>query len=276
MNGGADRVRLVRTEADFASALELFLPSTRHVRVMQFLEGVPCSIHGVVLPDGVAVLRPVEQIVLRRQATGRFLLAGLSTWWDPPPQDRDEMRGAAGRVGELLGDRYAMRGGFSVDGILTTDGFLPTELNPRFSGGLSVMARGLPDLPIALAQAAVARDVDLGVSAADLERLLVGAADRTRSGAAYSVTGEVRSSETEVVAVSGGPDELTEASSDGAAVGSVELGPATIGSLVRFRPSEPFLGPRLAPYAVAAFRFADQRWGTGFGPLEIAPDVRFP
>ncbi len=274
MNGGADRVRLVRAEADFATTIELFQPSTRHVRVMPFLEGVPCSIHGVVLPDGVAVLRPAEQIVLRRPGTGRFLFAGLSTWWDPSPQDREEMRAAAGRVGELLSDRYGMRGGFAVDGVLTSEGFLPTELNPRFSGGLAVMAKGLPDLPITLAQAAVARDVDLGVSAADLERLLVGAADQTRSGAAYSVTGDVRSSETVVVAVSGGPDGLTEASSDGAAVGSVELGPATIGSLVRFRPSEPFLGPRLAPYAVAAFRFADQRWGTGFGPLEIAPDAR--
>ncbi len=138
------------------------------------------------------------------------------------------------------------------------------------------MAKGLPDLPITLAQAAVARDVDLGVSAADLELLLVGAADQTRSGAAYSVTGEVRSSETVVVAVSGSPDGLTEASGDGTAVGSVELGPATMGSLIRFRPSEPFLGPRLAPYAVAAFRFADDRWGTNFGPLEVAPDVPRP
>jgi hypothetical protein len=243
---------------------------------MPFLEGVPCSIHGFVLPDGVAVLRPVEQVVLRRPATGRFMLAGLSTWWDPSPQDREEMRQAAAGVGTLLGERYGMRGGFSVDGILTSDGFLPTELNPRFSGGLHVMARGLPDLPIALAQAAVARDVDLGVSAADLERLLLSAADQTRSGAAYSVTGEVRSSETVSVAVSGDPDELTEASGADSVVGSVEMGPAAMGSLVRFQPAEPFPEPRLAPYAVAAFRFADQRWGTGFGALDVAPDVRLP
>jgi hypothetical protein len=274
MNGGADRVRLVRTEADFESALEVFLPSTRHVRVMPFLEGVPCSIHGVVLPDGVAVVRPVEQIVLRRPATGRFLYAGLSTWWDPSPQDREEMRAAAALVGGLLGDRYGMRGGFAVDGILTSDGFLPTELNPRFSGGLAIMARGLPDLPIALAQAAVARDVDLGITAADLERLLVGAADLTRSGAAYAVTGALRSTETEKVAVAGGTDGLTEVSGDGAVVGSVELGPATMGSLVRFQPAQPAPGLRLAPYAVAAFRFADDRWGTDFGLLEIAPNVR--
>jgi hypothetical protein len=204
------------------------------------------------------------------------MLAGLSTWWDPSPQDREEMRQAAAGVGTLLGERYGMRGGFSVDGILTSDGFLPTELNPRFSGGLHVMARGLPDLPMALAQAAVARDIDLGVSAADLERLLLGAADQTRSGAAYSVTGEVRSSETASVAVSGDPDELTEASGADSVVGSVEMGPASMGSLVRFQPAEPFPEPRLAPYAVAAFRFADKRWGTRFGALEVAPDVRLP
>ena len=276
MNGGADLVYLVRAEADFAPAVELFRPSTRHVRVMPFLEGVPCSIHGLVLHDGVAVLRPAEQVVLRRPGTGRFMYAGLSTCWDPPPRDRAEMRAAASLVGELLGERYGMRGGFAVDGILTSEGFLPTELNPRFSGGMFVMARGLPDLPIALAQAAIARDIDIGVTAADLESLLLGAADATRSGAAYAVTSALRSTETEEVAVTGGPDGLTEASDDGAVVGSVELGPASMGSLVRFQPAEPAPGLRLAPYAVAAFRYADQRWGTGFGPLEIAPDVRFP
>ena len=63
------------------------------VRVMPFLEGIPTSIHGIVLPDGVVVLRPVELITLRR---GRQLVyAGCGTYWDPPDAVRDEMRAAA-------------------------------------------------------------------------------------------------------------------------------------------------------------------------------------
>ena len=36
---------------------------------MPFLDGVPCSIHGMVLPDGTAALRPVEIAMLRDPAT---------------------------------------------------------------------------------------------------------------------------------------------------------------------------------------------------------------
>jgi len=127
MNGGGDRVRWVRTDTDAAEAIELFTHSTRHVRVMPFLEGVPCSIHGFVLTDGVAAFRPVEQLVLRTPGGSRFTYAGVSTWWDPTQADRAEMRTAATGVGEFLGDRYGLRGGFAVDGVLTADGFLPTE-----------------------------------------------------------------------------------------------------------------------------------------------------
>jgi hypothetical protein len=58
-NGGAEYVRWVRTPAQARSAGEFFAAHCDVVRVMPFLEGVPCSIHGVVFPDGVAALRPV-------------------------------------------------------------------------------------------------------------------------------------------------------------------------------------------------------------------------
>ena len=51
---------------------------------MPFLDGVPCSIHGMVLPDGTAVFRPVEIAILRDVARRRFVYGGLSTYWDPP------------------------------------------------------------------------------------------------------------------------------------------------------------------------------------------------
>ena len=271
MNGGADRVRLVRTEEEAAAAVELFTGSTRHVRVMPFLAGVPCSIHGFNLPDGTAAFRPVEQVVLRATGSSRFLFAGLSSWWDPSPADRDEMRTAAANVGVLLGEQFGLRGGFSIDGVLGADGFLPTELNPRFSGGLGMLARGLPGLPLLLAQMAAASGRDLGVSAAELEDLIVTSADSSRYGVAQTVSAAVESTATETVEVTGGPGGLVVAADGEPVIGTVELGPANWGSLVRFQPVAMEPGERLAPLAVAALRFADERWGTGFGPLEVSP-----
>ena len=59
-NGGGNFVRWVRDDRDRAAATAFFRPRCDRVRVMPFLEGVPCSIHGFVLPDGTAALRPVE------------------------------------------------------------------------------------------------------------------------------------------------------------------------------------------------------------------------
>ena len=49
------------------------------VRVMPFLDGGPCSIHGIVFPDHIAASRPVEMVTLRR---GRGTGAGSSTFAD--------------------------------------------------------------------------------------------------------------------------------------------------------------------------------------------------
>ena len=57
-NGGGDFVRWLRDDRDRAAAAAFFRPRCDRVRVLPFLEGVPCSIHGFVLPDGTAVLRP--------------------------------------------------------------------------------------------------------------------------------------------------------------------------------------------------------------------------
>ena len=82
-NGGGDFVRRVLTDDDARAALAFFGPRCDRVRVMPFLDGVPCSIHGFVLPDGTAVLRPVELAILRG-TDRRFVYGGLGTTWDPP------------------------------------------------------------------------------------------------------------------------------------------------------------------------------------------------
>ena len=274
MNGGGDRVRWVRTPSDAQDALALLLPRTRQVRVMPFLEGVPCSIHGFVLPDGISVFRPVEQVILRAKTASHFVYAGTSTWWDPRDDDRLQMREVARRVGRHLQECDDFRGGYSVDGILTCDGFRPTELNPRFSGGLGTIAKAVPDLPLELLAAATMRGIDVGATATGLESLLVQAADANRYGSAYLIMAAPGPAESESLDVTGGPMDLRLAGSGDLVTGTVERGPANLGSLVRFTPVKMTPGMRLAPYAVAAFALTDRLWGTGIGSVVPAPDVR--
>lgn len=135
-NGGAVLVHWVRDDATADAALTAFDGRCERARVAPFLEGLPCSIHGFVTGTGVAVFRPVELVVLRATTPPLFRYAGASTTWDPPPADREAMRDVARRVGEMLHRKVDFRGGFTVDGIHTADGFLPTELNPRLGAGL--------------------------------------------------------------------------------------------------------------------------------------------
>lgn len=62
-------------------------PSCERVRIARFVDGLPCSIHGIVFDEYVAVVRPVELIVLRSPTAG-FVYAGTATYWDPPAPDR--------------------------------------------------------------------------------------------------------------------------------------------------------------------------------------------
>ncbi len=124
-NGGGEFTRWVVTEEDRADALDFFAPRCDRVRVMPFLDGVPCSIHGTVLPDGTAAYRPVELAILRG-AGRRFVYGGRGTTWDPRPADRDHMRDLVRRTGEHLRARVGYRGSFGIDGVMTS-GRLPAD-----------------------------------------------------------------------------------------------------------------------------------------------------
>ena len=152
-------------------ALAYFLPRCDRVRVMPFLDGVPCSIHALVLPDGTAVFRPVEISILRDETARTFQYGGLSTYWDAPAPDREAMREAARCVGEHLREAYGYRGAFGIDGVLTADGFRPTELNTRASAGFTQVTQ-LDRKLFALLQDVLVLGEDPGVRVADVEALL--------------------------------------------------------------------------------------------------------
>ena len=144
-NGGGNFVRWLRDDRDRAAAAAFFRPRCDRVRVMPFLEGVPCSIHGFVLPDGTAVLRPVEIVDAARP--GRAHVAPTAGWAARGTRRQRTARrceAAARRVGAHLQREHGYRGAFGIDGVLTADGFRPTELNTRMSAGATASERGGP------------------------------------------------------------------------------------------------------------------------------------
>ncbi len=270
-HGGADYTRWVADHTAVAEAVEWFSRHARAVRVMPFLDGIPCSIHGFVTGRGVAVFRPVEIVMLRRSDRRGFLYGGVSTFWDPPEELREEMRSAVRRVAAVLEDQVGYRGPFGIDGVATADGFRPTELNPRMSAGVGVQAAGT-DLPLgSIARAVVEGDLD--VDPDWLEETVVTGADAVRSGGmGVPLAGELEPAETGVVFSPDGEAVPT----DGEPYGILEVGLSGAGgSYLRLRldPEKVEPGPSVAPKAVAACRLAARLWGIDLPDLEPAPDL---
>lgn len=276
-NGGGNYVRWVVTDDDHAAARAFFASRCDRVRVMPFLEGVPCSIHGFVMPDGTAVLRPLEIATLRHLEEHRLVYGGLSSWWDPPPADREEMRGVARRVGEQLRAAYSYRGAFGVDGVLTADGFRPTELNTRMPVGMNVVGR--IDLRLlSLLQMNLLAGTDTGLTVADVETL-VPLLDQHREGRPLAVNegrslGRSDDFSVTVTLTNGGGGALVER----AAVETDDrlvLSDTTVGFFATLDPCTVMRpGARLAPLNAALMAFLDREYDAGFGPLAAAPDVR--
>jgi hypothetical protein len=249
---------------------------------MPFLDGISCSIHGMVFEGHVAVFRPCEMLVFRDRPGLRFVYGRAGTFWDPPQVLTAEMRAVARAVGAELRRRADYRGAFTVDGVATEDGFRPTELNARFGAALNRLTAAHPDLPLFLINAAIVAgavtDGPGGLDVAAFERWVLEGAEAHRAGSAFVITDRPPPSDDaslqvtvddfgEVTPVPGtGPasDEEVVAEVTWSAVGqggrvSINFGPATP------------VGPPLGPLAVRILEVCDRHWGLGLPPLE-APD----
>jgi hypothetical protein len=271
-HGGADRLRWVRTREDGESAVAFLAEQHCFARVMPFLRGVPCSIHGMVYPGAVITFRPVEMMVFAVPGMPLLRYAGFATFWDPPENDREYMRETARRVGRHLRREFGYRGGFTVDGVLTERGFLPTELNARGGGGLGAISAGAPDVPLGfLLRALVAGDA-LEYRPAALEDLVLDGADRRRGGGGHLVVAD-GPTETVRLRLAYTGEGFRRANDDEDCDGTLDFGPALGGGFVRFRPDPDRtpVGPSPGERVLEAFRFADSEWGTGIGPLQLLP-----
>jgi hypothetical protein len=254
-----------RRAADLAAELR---GRATQVRVMPFLEGLPCSIHGVVTDDGVAALRPVELLILRRRDRRGFVYAGVANTWVAPTGLADQMRVAARRVGEVLRRRQDHRGPFSIDGVATAEGFRPTELNPRFSVGYGIQAGALPDLHGGFFVRALVEG-DLDVSAHDFE-CAVGQAVADSRAIRMGVPVEGRHGRATMTLRMVG--DTVERSDDGA---EMELGPSPSGSFLFWKVDAAIVptGPPFGSLAAAAVSLATDAWSLPLGAVDSAPEA---
>jgi hypothetical protein len=270
-HGAGNYVRWVSDDADRAVAQSFFALHCDRVRVMPFLDGVPCSIHGFVLPDGTAVLRPVEIVVLRKVATHEFVYGGLSSFWDPPEADRAEMRAIARRVGTWLQAEHHYRGAFGIDGVLTADGFRPTEMNTRLPAG-AVRLADLDRELFELLQIHLVAGLDTGVTVADLEALIP-LMDAERSGRPVAIGQGVSLGTSDEYDLHWDGTTLTRAAENTG--NTLVIADTPSGFFSKISPCAA-LGPgdRLAPVNAALLAYLDREYDAGFGPVEAAPDLR--
>jgi hypothetical protein len=271
-NGGGDYVRWVRDASDRATALAWFLPRCERVRVMPFLDGVPCSIHGLVLPDGTAAFRPVEISILRDERARRFTYGGLSTFWDAPPSDREQMREAARRVGDHLAAEHGYRGAFGIDGVLTAEGFRPTELNTRMSAGFTQVTE-IDRRLFALLQDALVLGEDPGVRVADVEAL-VALVDAHPSGRAVALAkGVAVGAVTEALTWDGARFDLAAPGTESDDV--LVMADMPSGLFAKVQPCSALRpGVRLATVNLALYDLLQREYGIDLGDLTAAPDLR--
>jgi hypothetical protein len=136
--GDAKGLRWVRDKQQLAEHISEARARSRRLRVAPFVEGVPCSILGLVARDGVAAFDPLEVVTLHDPDRQHLLFCGTSNRWRPPRESAETMREATRRAGAELARCADYRGFFSLDGILTDRGFVATELNPRHASGLGL------------------------------------------------------------------------------------------------------------------------------------------
>lgn len=273
-HGAASYVRWVRSAEDAREVTPFFETSCDVVRVAPFLEGIPCSIHGCVFPESTLVLRPCEMLVFRQPGSTLFHYGRAASFWDPPDADRITMRDVARRAGEHLRTTLGYRGAFTVDGVLSREGFLPTELNPRFGAALGILTSKV-DLPLLLLNPAVIEGEAVDWHPADLERCLLEAADRHRAGGGSALV-PGKQTETASAKLTWTENGFRIALDDDSVDASALHGPSPMGGWVRIElvSERTPIGPSVAPRIVSALACLDAHWKLGIGALAPALDVR--
>lgn len=183
------------------------------------------------------------------------------------------MRGVARRVGEHLSRTVGYLGAFGIDGIATAEGFRPTELNPRMSGGFMGLT-GSMDFPIGLAARSMIEG-DLEINVTEMEETVMEAASENRFLALGLPVPDslgpakigVRFDDMGTAAAVDAEDEFAQ--------GTMSAGPSVPGGYVFMSLDQDSLGvgPSMGPLALEGVRLAAREFHIDLPDVESAPDL---
>jgi hypothetical protein len=232
----------------------------------------------MVLNGRAIAFRPMELLIYRDRAAQRIVYAKAGSRWDPDSADRDTMRSIARRIGDELHRRAAYRGVFTVDGILSKDGFVPTEVNTRFGGALPITISadaGEPINLVLLNMLAIEGLID-DLDAIQLERWITNSLDAHRYATGMFQTAGAPIDDRSMTIARDRDGELVEVDqSDGERLANITWGARGNGGLMFVRSSRPMAsGPPSAPEILELARLADREWTVGLPSLEPAVAVR--
>jgi len=275
-HGGATKLRWVREPSHAVLAHRFLSKQCDRIRVMPFIDGIPCSIHAFVVGDEILSVRPCEMLVFRRPASSILHYAGAATTWVPSQTQSNQMHDAVTRVGRVIHKKVGYQGTFTLDGICNADGFFPTEINPRFGGALGRMSSSLPELPVYHLHNAIAAGTPLDLRLPELVELIVDAAETNPVSKAMYILEGVSDPEPEKVFIALQNGQWKVTAEEAESHGSMQLGPSNAGSiiLVQIDPKTIPKGHSAAPSLTKALMLAGRHWGVEMEPLLPAPDLR--
>jgi hypothetical protein len=257
---GGDGVRWWRRDRSTSPPYTQLSHSAR-LRLMPLLEGLPVRLHGFVLPASVVCFPSMEIVALPRPEHSTFLCAGTVRL----PVDMPDLIQGTEDIGAALRFHLGYRGAFAVDGIISADGFMPTDFNARLTSAIEDTSSDLRVLTQATnlliregieLDHAVAHDLVETVFSRKTAFTIYGAASQANVHA-----------ETQTNVTWSGSRLVVAQSRD--ADGHLTLTPCVRGWQLTARLHAdrlPTAGP-LGLIAPEVFRFSDRIWGTHFGEL---------
>lgn len=276
VHAGLELTWWIRDALDAEIAFEAASARCDRVRVSSFVEGVPCSIHGIVTNDGVGAMRPTEAFILRTKDPGGMISVGAGTGWEAPEADRQAMRASVKRVGAALRDMVDYRGSFSLDGVLGRDGFVASEINPRLGRAFRMIGELSPELGLVAHAQLLADGWELGLTADEVDNLVVEIADSTpiEQAQLHLPYAPLR----QRVGLAWGDGEYHKARNPSPAIAHLECGPAYFyyPGLVRLTVEPADMRPREfgAARVASAFSKAGELLSLPLGHFDPAQPVR--
>lgn len=139
------------------------------VRVSEYVEGLPFGVQGFVDAKGQVAILGITETLTALDANGlSFLPLGVSNGWQPERRVQQTILRQALAGAQKLHQHFGLVGGFSLDGILTNNGAVFTEVNARVTDGMHLSTGDEPALAWPLLQGMVLQGKRLDISMATL------------------------------------------------------------------------------------------------------------